>query len=605
MKCKLRSSFFSVALLLIACGEEQRTVHEETEDKAQEQMRFGNDEDEQAADSIVRVGATADNVESKPTLLADLVLQNGSIYTVNADQPWASAVAVKDGKIIYVGNVVGVSRFIGDGTDVIDLNDQMVLPGLHDSHVHGLSSQLKRGDGLVIEIHETSKEAVAKITDYAITNPDKAVIIGGLLGMDEELPRDILDQIDNTRPIIIGEESGHAAWANSAALDAAGITNDTPNPQGGKIVRDENGRATGFLIDTARDPLRPLINAARQDPTMEDRLTAARQVQKWFNSFGITSIKELHGGKDHLDTYKTLMDAGELTIRVSQHFTYRPRTPDEEKAFDEFLNARHHYRSDQLNPDFIKLNMDGVPGTLYMLENYPGNNNQPLIDPEKLKDLFIKFDAMGMSVAVHAHGDAAIRSVLDAVEATRKANGDSGIVHQNAHSSLPHQDDLVRFAEMNVIAEISPHTWYPGQTHDWVKKVMPNELLHSTFPARSFVDAGAVLATGSDWDSNTATVNPFPAMEALITRKDPHGERPNERYGTIEGLSVSEVIAAYTTGGAHAARRSRDLGTIEVGKRADIAVLNQNLFEIPIEDISETKVLYTFLDGKLVYQASE
>ena len=277
MKRILRSSFLSVALLLTACGEEETAVHDQIEDQTdqtQEQTKVNNEEVEQAATSITPEGATADNDDSNAASPADLVLRNGSIYTVNADQPWASAVAVKDGMIIYVGNVAGVSRFIGDGTDVIDLKDQMVLPGLHDSHVHALSSQLKRGDGLVIEIHETAEEATAKITDYAIANPNKAVIVGGLLGMDEELPRDVLDQIDNMRPIIIGEESGHAAWANSAALEAAGITNDTPNPQGGKIVRDENGRATGFLIDTARDPLRPLINAARQNPTMGDRLTA-------------------------------------------------------------------------------------------------------------------------------------------------------------------------------------------------------------------------------------------------------------------------------------------------------------------------------------------
>ena len=603
-----KTSILFFALFIAACSKDVTTVRDKgrvsdlQETEKSETTVVAPEYVEE--DSLIN-NALANGNKPKSSLSADLVLRDGAIYTLNPEQSWASALAVYNRKIIYVGGDVGVAGFIGEGTNVIELNGAMVLPGLHDSHVHALSSQLRRSEGLVIEIHETAEEAIAKISDYIANNPDKTIILGGTLGLDEELPRDILDQIDNIRPIIIAEESGHAAWVNSAALDAAGITDDTPSPQGGKIVRDENGRATGFLIDTAREPLRPLINSARENPSGEDRLIAARRVQKWFNSFGITSIKELHGGRDHLDTYKALMDVGELTIRVSQHFTYRPRTPDEISATDEFLKARHHYRSDQLNPDFIKLNMDGVPGTLFMLENYPGNNNQPLIDPEKLKELLIKFDAMGMTVAVHAHGDAAIRSVLDAVEAARQANGDSGIIHQNAHTSLPHADDLRRFAELNVVAEISPHTWYPGQTHDWVKTVMPNDLLQSLFPARSFVDAGATLATGSDWASNTATVNPFPAMEALITRKDPYGERPDERYGTIAGLTVAEVIAAYTIGGAHAANRADDLGSIEVGKRADLAVLNQNLFEIPVEDISETKVLYTFLDGKLVFQPKE
>ena len=531
---------------------------------------------------------------------ADTVLRGGAVYTLNPEQPWAEAVATRNGEIVYVGDNAGAAALIGETTKVFELNGEMVLPGLHDSHVHAMSSQL-RTTGLKFSTALTAEEVVEVIREYAEAYPDANVIAGGDVGMDEDLNRDLLDTIDSERPILIGQDGGHSLWANSAALDAAGITDDTPNPDGGKIVRDENGRANGLLIDTARGAVRGIAAGARQSPSEEQRQQAVRDVQKWFNSFGITSIKELHGGKSSLDTYKAIDDAGELTVRVSQHLTFRPQTPEQEEEFYAFLETRDQYRSDKLNPDFIKMNMDGIPGTNYMLENYEGNNNTPLIDPEVLKERFIRLDAMGMSIAVHSHGDASIRAVLDAAEAARNANGPDGPMHQNAHSSTPHKDDLPRFKELNVVAEVSPHTWYPSDTFDWVATVVPDWIMDMAYPARWFADAGAVVAAGSDWDSNTLTVNPFPAIESLITRKNPHGTR-DDRLGTIEGLTIEQAIAAYTTGGAYAARRD-DLGSLEVGKRADIAVLNQNLLEIPVEDISETKAVYTFLDGELVYSA--
>ena len=544
------------------------------------------------------VTACGDQAESPEP--ADKVLRGGAVYTLNPEQPWAEAVATRDGEIVYVGDSAGAAAFVGEATKVFELNGEMVLPGLHDSHVHAMSSQL-RTTGLKFSTALTAEEVVEVIREYAEAYPDANVIVGGDVGMDEDLNRDLLDTIDSERPILIGQDGGHSLWANSAALDAAGITDDTPNPDGGKIVRDENGRANGLLIDTARGAVRGIAAGARQSPTEKQRQQAVRDVQKWFNSFGITSIKELHGGKSSLDTYKAVDDAGELTVRVSQHLTFRPQTPEQEEEFYAFLETRDQYRSDKLNPDFIKMNMDGIPGTNYMLENYEGNNNTPLIDPEVLKERFIRLDAMGMSIAVHSHGDASIRAVLDAAEAARNANGPDGPMHQNAHSSTPHKDDLPRFKELNVVAEVSPHTWYPSDTFDWVATVVPDWIMDMAYPARWFADAGAVVAAGSDWDSNTLTVNPFPAIESLITRKDPHGTR-DDRLGTIEGLTVEQAIAAYTTGGAYAARRD-DLGSLEVGKRADIAVLNQNLLEIPVEDISETKAVYTFLDGELVYSA--
>ena len=531
---------------------------------------------------------------------ADTVLRGGAVYTLNPEQPWADSVAFKDGEIVYVGDEEGAAAYTGDHTQVITLDGEMVLPGLHDSHVHALSSQLRKG-GLRILPDDDTATALQKIRSYAAAHPDDNVILGGDVGFNVDINTALLDDIDDGRAIIIGQDGGHSLWANSYALQQAGISTDTPDPQGGKIMRDDAGTPTGLLIDTARDAVGPLIAQARPTFTAEQRQQAARETQAWFNSFGITSIKELHGGREHLETYKALDDQGDLTVRVSQHLTMRPNTPEDEEAFYEFLENRGQYRSDRLNPDFVKLNMDGIPGTMYMLENYEGNNNTPLMDPEVLTRRIVRLDAMGISVAVHSHGNASIRAVLDAVQAARASNGSSGVPHQNAHTSTPHPDDVPRFPELGVIADMSPHVWYPNDVFDWAATVVPSWIIDSVYPARWFADAGAVVAAGSDWDSNTQTVNPFPALEALVTRQNPHGTRPGERLGTVEGLTLEQAIAAYTTGGAYAAMRE-DLGSITVGMRADIAVLDRNLFDIPLDEISETQALYTFLDGRLVYE---
>ena len=547
------------------------------------------------------VACSERNADAPSVPEADLLLRGGAIYTLNPEQPWAQSIASVDGEIVYVGDDQNADKFIGKNTRIYDLKGEMVVPGLHDSHVHLLSSQL-RLSGLKFSAGLEKEQALETIRAFAEKYAANEVILGATAGMTVELDRDSLDQIDPERPIIIGVDGGHSLWANSAALAVAGIDENTPDPVGGQIVRDENGRPNGLLIDTARDNLSPLYAKGRPVFTLEDRINAVKTAQQWFNSFGITSIKELHGGQDHLDTYKTLSDKGELTLRVSQHLTMRAKTAEEEQAFYQFVEQSREYATPMYRPDFVKMNMDGIPGTLFLLQNYPGNNNLPMIDPEVLKRRFIELDAMGFSIAVHAHGTAAVRAVLDAAEAARKNNGPEGPPHQVAHGSLVAPADLPRFKALNVIAEHSPHVAYPNATYDWVMSVMPRELLDDTFPARYLIDHGAPFTAGSDWDSNTNTVNPFQSMEALITRQDPYGKRPGERLGTIDGLTVAEVIAAYTTGGAYAARRT-DIGSLEVGKRADIAVLNQNLLEVPVSDISETRVLFTFLDGKLVYQA--
>ena len=554
---------------------------------------------------VVATGCSVTPNQTEPvaaTEAADLVLRNAAIYTVNEDQPWAEAVAIRGGEIVFVGDESGCAAFIGESTEVADLGGEMLLPGFYDSHVHALSSELKRL-GLTVEMDDPLDVILEKVRQFAEAHPDMKVISGGLINPkhNDVLSKEMLDAIDDTRPIILGEGSGHASWVNSYALEAAGITRDTPDPDGGKIYHDENGEPNGLLVDTARAPLRALFAGSGPAWTDKDRETALKQVQARFNQFGITSIKELHGGRQQLEVYKKLDDAGELTIRMSQHNTYRPGSPEREAEFFKLLEERDQYRSDKINPDFVKMNFDGYVGTLYMLEDFPGNNNIALMPEETLNASVLKFDGMGLSVAVHAIGDKAVRATLDAIEEARATNG-SDLPHTVAHATVVHPDDYPRFGALNAIAEFSPNvTWYQNAILDSAKPMFGDGVIENNNPAGNIVALGGTVTAGSDWDSNSTGLNPFPVLESMVNRLNPFGIR-DDRLGEIPALTLEQAIAAFTINAAYGARRKDSLGSIEVGKRADLIVIDRNLFEVPVADIDSTQVLRTYLDGQLVYE---
>ncbi|SVB42212.1 uncharacterized protein METZ01_LOCUS195066, partial [marine metagenome] len=274
------------------------------------------------------------------------------------------------------------------------------------------------------------------------------------------------------------------------------------------------------------------------------------------------------------------------------------------------LLLRDNYRGKNVNTDFIKIMLDGIPPTrtAAMLEPYVPDalhgdkfTGKLIHTPEQLRLDLIELDALGLTVKIHATGDRSLRVALDAFEAARKVNGDSGLRHEVSHAELIHADDLPRFHQLNVTAEMSPILWYPSPVTAAMEKVIGSDRVSRFFPARSLSDSGALVVYGSDWPSVVPDPSPWPGIEAMVSRKDPYSNSGAE-LGLEEAVDLATAIRIFTRNGSVAAKSVEQTGTIEVGKQADFIVLDQNLFDIPVERISDVKVLKTLVDGLVVYQ---
>ncbi len=543
--------------------------------------------------------------ETSPS--ATLVLTNGSIYTVNPEQPWAEAIAVQDGEIVRVGSVAEVSALVGGGTRVVDLEGGFVLPGLHDAHIHATGDQLRKR-GLYLGMDDPVETVLAKVRAYAESRPELPIITGVGWGRSVTPDKALLDAIDAARPMLLGSNGGHSVWVNTAALRRAGVTAETANPPGGLIDRDPaTGEPTGLFLDAAMELFTPLREEAREAdrPTEADYDEAARTIGARLNSFGVTSIKEGAAGRPILATYDRLAERGELNLRVAVATHFDPVGSEEEQtAARQTLEEREAYRSTLVNPDFAKIFIDGIPGTMILLKPHPANESIFRVPQEELDAIVTELDAKGVSVMMHANGDGAVRSALDAVEAARKANGNTGVPHHVAHTALVDDDDLDRFADLDVVAENSPFVWFPNPVMDFVTGVLGSEIIERAYPARKLIDAGAKYVMASDWESDNPEINPLPFVEAAVTRRNPFGAQEGT-LGAASAIQLEEAIRAITTNAAYLMRQSDRVGSLESGKLADLVVLDRNLFEIPVDEISEAEVVMTLFDGRIVYERSD
>jgi len=535
---------------------------------------------------------------------ADTVFQHGRIYTVDAQRSWAEAVAIRDGRFVFVGSNAGASAYIGAQTEVVDLRGRMVLPGMQDAHVHPIETGLEAAIlnlGELVSI-DAYKEAIA---DYAGAHPELPWIVGtgwtySVFGAGVTPNREILDALVPDRPVYIASYDDHAGWVNSAALQLAGITKDTPDPPGGQIVRDAtSGEPNGTLQEEARALVKKLLPVI----TFEEKIEALRYAQRQLNAWGITAIQDAGvDGEEELRVYKTLEDAGELKLRVVAAMRWYPERGLEQ--IDELVSLRDQYRSALLDAGTAKIWQDGILDnfTGVMLEPYlsPGyGTGTPLIDPEFLKTVVTRLDAAGFQAHIHAIGDAAVRQSLDAVAASIEENGRLGHRHHIAHLQLIDPADIPRFAELDVIANFQP-LW--ARADEYVLGInLPTlgpERMRWMYPIKSVLDAGGMIVFGSDWSVTTA--NPFPQIETAITRREAEAE-PTPEFTPEQRIDLPSAIAAFTINAAFVNRHEFDTGSIEIGKLADLIVIDQNLFEISPEDMSETRVLLTLLAGKPVF----
>jgi predicted amidohydrolase YtcJ len=555
------------------------------------------------------------NNESKKNRYADLVFQNGSIYTVDKNHSWAEAIAIKDGIISFVGNDTDIADFIGPNTTTVNLRKKMVLPGMQDVHIHPISGGILSAscdlNGL-----STIAEYRTAISNYANANPDLEWILGGgwamsVFGAGGKPSKKIIDELVGNRPVYLSSTDGHSGWANSLALEMAGITKDTPNPIDGIIDKDP---VTGELIGSLQEGAMSLVQRIIPPDTLESKLAGLRYTIKMLNGYGITAIQDAIVRESDLNTYATLEKNKELSLRVTASQWWERDQALEQ--LDHFKRLRKEFTSRLVNPGTIKIMQDGLVEnyTAVLVDHYhnvPGpTKGIPMVEPGFLKEVVTALDASNFQVHFHALGDGAVRQSLDAVEESIYENGRLGNRHHISHLQLIHPDDFDRFIELDVIANFQPLWAYTGDyLTELAAPFVGDERLKWSYAIKSILDTGAMIAFGSDWSVTSA--NPFYQIETAITRQsatditalenkpvDPAQDVP---LNIEQSIDLRSAIEAFTINAAFVNKIERETGSLEVGKYADMVVLDQNLFEISPKDISDTNALLTLFEGNVVH----
>jgi len=547
---------------------------------------------------------------------ANLVFVNGAVYTVDATRRWGSAVAVKDGRIAAVGTDGEVREHVGRRTEVVDLQGRMLLPGFQDAHVHPPAAGVEM---LRCDLHEAAdaEECVAIIRAYAQAHPDAEWILGGGWPMDAfpggTPTKEVLDAIVPDRPVYLPNRDGHGAWVNSTALKVAGITRDTPDPQDGRIERDALGEPSGTLHEGAMS----LVEDHAPEPTADDWAEGLTKAQAYLHSLGITAWQDaiVGGSYDTLDTYISAAERGELTARVVGALWW-----DRHRGLEQvegLLADRARGSVGRFEATSVKIMVDGVCEnfTAAVLEPYLDAEGRPtdnrgitFVGGEDLERAVTRLDAEGFQVHFHALAERAVREALDAVEAARLANGPNDHRHHLAHIQVVHPQDIPRFRRLGAVANAQA-LWaaHESQMDDLTIPFLGEPRWRWQYPFGSLVRAGAVLAMGSDW--SVSSPDPLAQIHVAVNRvmppDYPYTVGTREVFLPEERIDLPTAIAGFTIGSAYVNHLDRSTGSIEVGKLADLTVLDRNLFEQPLGEISQARVLLTMIEGERVFAAGE
>ncbi len=541
--------------------------------------------------------------------VADRVFVNGAVYTVDRDRSWAEAVAIVDAKLAYVGDAEGARKWVGDGTELVDLEGAMLLPGFHDSHIHILIGIQTEDDCSLLRL-PTRDEVDLRLRECQRLQgygPDRWILGGGWsewLWPDANPNKAQLDALFPDRPVYLESSFGHAAWINSRAMQLLGIDAATEVPPLGVIERDPG---TGEPSGTLRDSAMLLVKSRMPEKTASQRMKGIRAGIDLAHSVGITAVIEPGLDATLIAPVVALADANELELRVRASLSPLNWQPG---AFDdgvyELLEMRDLWRRPNLDVDSVKIYMDGVIefGTGALLEPYSSGDyglGPRFYSQEQVDEYLTRFDAMGLQVHVHATGDAGVRMALDGFAAMRKANGMSDNRHHMVHLQLIHDADIPRFARLDIGATFQSLWAYPDPAAIEIDMPMlGEERTYRMYPIGRVAKNGGRIVGGSDFF--VTDLNPLHAIETAITRQDPYTNQ-GPVLDADERVDLDTMIAAYTIQGAYLMGLENEEGSIEVGKRADLVVLDRNLFAIPVSEINEAKVRMTVFDGRTVYEA--
>lgn len=537
----------------------------------------------------------------------DLIIKNGEFYTPDG---WVEAIAIKAGVIIQVGDNLSIEQSTNQATQVIDLEGATVLPGLHDMHVHPLGAGLAQFQCIFPQ--GSAKEQILLAVAQCVENREVGDwIVGGQWDAasfgDEPMNRQMLDEAAPNNPVSLVDISGHSIWVNSAALEIAGITNAMLNPPGGVIERNSSGEMTGVLRESAAGLVRRVTPAETPAQVKQALLWSANLML----SYGITTFTDAGVGTESLQAYAELSDEGALKQRVKICMMWSGSFfGDENNGMPDYIKLRNLYERERLSPTCIKLALDGVPTdghTAAMLEPYENTGGLDdarakgilMVPAEELNALVTQWDKWGFSVKLHTAGDGAVRAGLDAIAAARKTNGFSGQLHEVAHNSFVHMNDIRRARGIAATFEMSPYIWFRNPIIPDIEKAVGTERMQRWIPVKDAIEAGALVVAGSDWPV-VPTVNPWIGIETLVTRKEPGGI--GIPLGEAEQISLEQAVAMFTINSSKQLGNSTRTGTIAAGMLADMVVIDQNIFKIAVTDIHKTEVLMTFIQGEIVYQ---
>ena len=538
-----------------------------------------------------------------------LLITGGHVFTPAGivEQP----VLIEDGII----TAIGADALTTTDAVEIDAAGGLVSPGFQDSHIHPYHAGL---DMLACDLtpYDDADGYLTRIAEYAEANPELEWVIGGGWAMDAfpgGLPTAAaLDAVVPDRPAFFPNRDGHGAWVNTKALEVGGIDDATPDPFDGRIERDADGHAIGTLQEGAMG----LVSQHAPEPSQDDMDEALTIAQKQLFAWGVTGWQDAivgatNGTPDMLDSYLRLTASGVLKAYVVGALWWDRNRGLEQ--IPELVEKRERAVAAGFAATTVKIMQDGVAEnfTAGMLEPYldscgcPGENmGKSFVDPTTLKEIAVQLDALGFQLHFHALGDRAVRESLDAVEAARTANGDTDLRHTLAHIQVVHPDDVPRFAELKVVANMQP-LW---ARHEDQMDVLTIPFLGTRraawqYPFGSLQRAGAPLASGSDWPVSTA--NPLEIIHTTVNRAHvgASGLAAAPFLGE-QALSLADALIAHSLGTAYLNHDEERSGSIEVGKAGDIVILDRDIFAAPVAEIGSATVVYTIIGGEIVYDAT-
>ena len=550
---------------------------------------------------------------------ATLIFKNGIVLTMDDHQTQAQAVAIADNKIIAVGNNEAISTFANKHTKIIDLHGKTLLPGFIDAHIHPVMGALRLGkcsaDDVATDIAQLSKKIVRSCDIKHLKNDQWLEVVNVNPSNFVATTKD-LDKISKTRPVILFGTDGHTAWVNSVALQLSQITDQTPDPAGGHIERDAQGHATGFLIDDAQDfatNVMPKLSVA-------ERAKRTRTALGLIQANGITSLQDAWAGPDTIEIYEALANNKQLTMRVRA--TIKSKIIDDEQEYQRLKNIRDHFQNHPLiRADAVKIFSDGVlefpTQSAAMIHPYLDAKGQPTnnyggryFKTDVLNNYVARLDKEGFTVHVHSIGDYTTHAALDAFAYAKEHNGRNDNRHQITHLQIIDPADYARFAQLNVFADMQLYWAIPEEySVDAVKPFINDDLFQHQYPAASLAKAGAVIAGASDWPVDASPDSlmpntPLTAMQAAATRQNlnKHSKFYKQILNADERLDIPTMLAAYTINAARAIKADKSVGSIVVGKLADLVVLGANPLQSNVQKIGQISVQMTVFNGAIVYK---